>query len=139
MDDDNRSHFNPVYRNCADFVRGVLNFYYPDAFRRNFFPDAGITTPKQTAYQLERYARKHPKAQLTVFEIPQIPGYRRSEPLKQERRSVAVAIHSRLCHRHSGGQIRTLPEGYSWIISCAAAIHSRTVVRDYCHQAIYSH
>jgi hypothetical protein len=88
-DDDNRSHFNPVYRNCADFVRGVLNFYYPDAFRRNFFPDAGITTPKQTAYQLERYARKHPKAQLTVFEIPQIPGYRR---LSRSNKSVAQSL-----------------------------------------------
>ncbi len=72
----NRSHFNPFYRNCADFVRDVLNFYFPHTFKRRVFPDAGITTPRQTAYQLERYARKHPETQLAVFEIPQIPGNR---------------------------------------------------------------
>jgi len=73
----NRSRFNPLYRNCADFVRDALNFYFPHTFRRSVFPDAGITTPRQTAYKLERYARKHPEMQLAVFEIPQIPGDRR--------------------------------------------------------------
>jgi hypothetical protein len=72
----NRSHFEFFYNNCADFSRRVLNFYLPGTFRRNFFPDAGMTTPKQTAYKLERYARKHPEMQLEIFEIPQIPGYR---------------------------------------------------------------
>ena len=37
-----------------------------------------MTTPKQITYKLVRYARKHPETQLTVFEIPQIPGYRRA-------------------------------------------------------------
>jgi hypothetical protein len=37
-----------------------------------------MTTPKQIAYKLERYARKHPEARLTIYEIPQIPGYRRT-------------------------------------------------------------
>ncbi len=55
----------------------VLNGYFPRAFRRSIFPDAGMTTPKQITYKLERYARKHPETRLTVFEIPQIPGYRR--------------------------------------------------------------
>jgi hypothetical protein len=72
----NRSHFEFFYNNCADFSRKVLNSYLPGTFRRNFFPDAGMTTPKQTAFKLERYARKHPETQLEVFEIPQIPGYR---------------------------------------------------------------
>jgi hypothetical protein len=40
-------------------------------------PDGGITTPRQVAYELVRYARKHPELRLTVLEIPQIPGYRR--------------------------------------------------------------
>ncbi len=88
-DGDNRSHFNPIYKNCADFVRVVLNFYFPHAFRRSVFPDAGITTPRQTAYQLERYVRKHPEAQLTVFEIPQIPGYRR---VSRSNKSVAQSL-----------------------------------------------
>jgi hypothetical protein len=73
----NRSHFNLLFSNCADFARVILNTYFPRTFRRSAFPDAGMTTPKQIAYKLVRYARKHPETQLTVFEIPQVPGYRR--------------------------------------------------------------
>jgi hypothetical protein len=36
-----------------------------------------MTTPKQITYKLERYARKHPEVHLEIYEIPQIPGYRR--------------------------------------------------------------
>ena len=71
----NKSHFELLYNNCADFARVVLNTYFPHTFRRTIFPDAGITTPKQIAYKLERYARKHPELQLTILEIPRIPGY----------------------------------------------------------------
>lgn len=74
---ENRSHFQLLYNNCADFARIVLNTYFPRTFRRTIFPDAGITTPKQNAYKLERYARKHPELQLTVLEIPMVPGYQR--------------------------------------------------------------
>ncbi len=74
----NRTSFDLLFSNCADFSRVVLNRYFPHTFRRSLFPDAGMTTPKQTTYRLVRYARKHPQTQLTVFEIPQIPGYRRS-------------------------------------------------------------
>ncbi|MGD0345785.1 MAG: hypothetical protein ABSA85_03460 [Terracidiphilus sp.] len=74
----NRTHFDLLFSNCADFSRLVLNSYFPHTFRRSIFPDAGMTTPKQTTYRLVRYARKHPDTQLTVFEIPQIPGYRHS-------------------------------------------------------------
>ncbi len=70
--------FNLLFSNCADFARVLLNGYFPRTFRRSIFPDAGMTTPKQITYKLVRYARKHPETQLTVFEIPQIPGYRRS-------------------------------------------------------------
>ncbi len=72
----NHTHFNLLFNNCADFARVVLNDYFPHTFRRNIFPDAGMTTPKQITYKLVRYARKHPAVGLTVFEIPQIPGYR---------------------------------------------------------------
>lgn len=74
---ENHSDFNLVYNNCADFARSVLNVYFPRTFRRNFFPDAGMTTPKQITYKLTRYSRKHPEINLSVFEIPQVPGYRR--------------------------------------------------------------
>ena len=73
---DNRSNFEFFYNNCADFSRRVLNFYLPNAFHRSIFPDAGMTTPTQTAYNLDRYVRKHPGTQLTILVIPQIPGYR---------------------------------------------------------------
>lgn len=73
----NRSHFNIVFRNCADFSRLVLDLYFPGVFRRHLLPDAGVTTPRQVAYELVRYARKHPELRLTVLEIPQVPGYRR--------------------------------------------------------------
>jgi len=76
-DDRNQSHFNFFYKNCADFVSDLLNFYFPGAFKRRILPDAGITMPRQTAYQLERYARSHPEIHLQLMEIPQIPGYRR--------------------------------------------------------------
>ena len=72
----NRSHFHMLFRNCADFARQALNVYFPHAFHRSIFPDAGVTTPKQITYKLVRYARKHPETGLTVVEIPQIPGYR---------------------------------------------------------------
>jgi hypothetical protein len=76
-DHPNRSHFRMLFRNCADFAREVLNIYFPHEFHRGIFPDAGVTTPKQIAFKLVKYARKHPEAtQLTVVEIPQIPGYR---------------------------------------------------------------
>ena len=73
----NRSRFNLLYSNCADFTRGILNFYFPGTFRRSALPDAGVTTPRQVTYKLVRYARKHPETQLTAFDIPQVPGYRR--------------------------------------------------------------
>jgi hypothetical protein len=76
-DDRNVSHFNFFSTNCADFVSNILNFYFPGAFKRRILPDAGITMPRQTAYQLERYARSHPEIHLQLMEIPQIPGYRR--------------------------------------------------------------
>jgi len=72
----NHSHFNLLYNNCADFDRLILKEYFPGKFNRTIFPDAGITTPKRLAYGLEQYARKHPEIQLTVLEIPQVPGYR---------------------------------------------------------------
>jgi hypothetical protein len=73
----NRSQFNLLFNNCADFAREILNSYFPRTFGRSVFPDAGMTTPKDIAYKLNRYARQHAEAQLTVFEIRQVPGYRR--------------------------------------------------------------
>lgn len=73
----NRSHFDLLFSNCSDFARDMLNQYFPGRFKRSIFPDAGMTTPKQITYKLVRYAHKHAATDLTVLEIPQIPGYRR--------------------------------------------------------------
>jgi hypothetical protein len=89
----NRSHFNLVFNNCADFARKLLNSYFPGKFPRSVFPDAGMTTPKHIAYTLVRYAHKHPETQLAVFEIPQIPGYRRQS---RSNKSVAESLTTTL-------------------------------------------
>jgi hypothetical protein len=91
----NRTKFNLLFNNCADFARVVLNGYYPRKFSRSIFPDAGMTTPKQITYKLVRYSRKHPEMQLTVFEIPQIPGYRwRSHSAKGIDESIVTTIYA---------------------------------------------
>src|SRR6266404_5069383 len=48
----NRSHFHLSYRNCADFAKDVINFYYPKSLRRSVVADVGISTPKQMAKTL---------------------------------------------------------------------------------------
>ena len=88
----NRSRFNLLYRNCADFTGGILNFYFPGTFRRSVLPDAGITTPRQISHKLVRYARKHPETQLKMFDIPQVPGYRRPSRRNQ---SIVEALITR--------------------------------------------
>ena len=88
----NRSRFNLLYRNCADFTAGILNFYFPGTFTRSALPDAGITTPRQITYKLVRYARKHPETQLTTFDLPQVPGYRRRSRRNQ---SIAESLITR--------------------------------------------
>ncbi len=55
-DKTNRSHFNLFFHNCADFARVVLDFYYPGSVRRSYTADLGMTTPKQLAKNLVRYA-----------------------------------------------------------------------------------
>ena len=91
----NKSRFNLLFSNCADFSRVILNDYFPRTFRRSIFPDAGMTTPKQITYKLVRYARKHPHRQLTVFEIPQIPGYRHeSHSIKGIDESVVTTVYA---------------------------------------------
>ena len=61
-------------RNCADFARGILSFYYPHSVHRNFVADLGITTPKQMAKSLVKYSHRHPDLQFSGFVIPQVPG-----------------------------------------------------------------
>ena len=58
----NRSHFRTVSRNCADFAKDVINFYYPKALHRSIVADVGITTPKQMAKRMVKFSARHPRA-----------------------------------------------------------------------------
>jgi hypothetical protein len=70
----NRSHFRTVSSNCADFVKSVINFYFPKALHRSLVADLGIATPKQMAKTLIKYSDRHRQLEFSRFVIPQIPG-----------------------------------------------------------------
>jgi hypothetical protein len=81
-DSRNDGHFNLLFHNCADFSRTLLNVYYPHGVHRNYFVDLGITTPKQVARSLTKYADRHPELAFSTFMIPQVPGsIHRSHPV----------------------------------------------------------
>jgi hypothetical protein len=73
-DSKNVSHFNLLFRNCADFSRKLINRQYPGAIHRNFIADFGLTTPKQVARSIVRYANANPEVEYDTFVIPQVPG-----------------------------------------------------------------
>lgn len=70
----NVSHFHLVSRNCADFAKDILNFYYPKALHRSLFADVGMTTPKQMAKMITKYSVRHPELQFSRIAIAQVPG-----------------------------------------------------------------
>jgi hypothetical protein len=70
----NRSHFRLVSRNCADFAKDILNFYYPKSMHRSIIADIGITTPKQMAKMLAKFSRRHPEIRYSRLVIAQVPG-----------------------------------------------------------------
>jgi hypothetical protein len=78
----NQRRFHILFRNCADFARGIVNFYYPRALRRSFIADVGIATPKHSAKSLVGYGRRRPDLGLSRFMIPQIPGKRGSAKVR---------------------------------------------------------
>ena len=73
----NQTHFSLVRNNCSDFAARIMDFYFPGVFHRRILPDARITTPRQNSWELVRFARKHPEIELSVVEIPRVPGSRR--------------------------------------------------------------
>lgn len=70
----NHRRWKLVTANCADFVREVIDFYYPHAVHRSIVGDLGVTTPKQLARTLSKYSRRHPELKTSSFVIPQVPG-----------------------------------------------------------------
>jgi len=87
----NSESYRLFSRNCADFVRQIINFYYPKAIHRSIIADLGVTTPKQSAKSLAHFAKHHPEMQLTTFIIPQVPGLKRSKPVHGVIESLVLA------------------------------------------------
>ena len=78
----NIKSYKVVSKNCADFVRDVVNFYFPGALSRGILPDLGLATPKQTAKSLVKYSERHTDLEFSSFVIPQVPGsIKRSRPI----------------------------------------------------------
>src|ERR1700722_911955 len=78
----NRPLYRVVTRNCADFVRDIVNFYYPKAVSRGIVADFGMTTPKRVARSISKYSRRHTDLEFVSRVIPQVPGtIRRSKPI----------------------------------------------------------
>jgi hypothetical protein len=79
----NRALYRVLSRNCADFVRDIVNFYYPKAVSRSIVADFGITTPKRVAKSIAKYSQRHPDLEFVSLVIPQVPGtVRRSKPVR---------------------------------------------------------
>lgn len=79
----NRADYQFIRRNCADFVREVLNFYYPHSESRANIADLFVSTPKHAARSLVKYGQHHPDLEFTRFVIPQVPGsVKRSRPVR---------------------------------------------------------
>jgi hypothetical protein len=87
----NRESYELIRRNCADFVKQIINFYYPHAIHRSVIADLGTMTPKQAGKTLVHSAKHHREMQLTTFIIPQVPGLKRSKPVHGVIESVVLA------------------------------------------------
>jgi hypothetical protein len=88
----NHDHFDLVTTNCADFARGVIDFYHSRAVHRSILGDLGVSTPKQMAITLSKYGRHHPEWQSSHYVIPQVPGtLPRSKPVHGVLESVITA------------------------------------------------
>jgi hypothetical protein len=78
----NRATYNFVSRNCANFVREVVNFYYPNAVSHGSITDLEVSTPKHDARSLVIYSRHHPDLKFSRLVFPQVPGtMKRSKPV----------------------------------------------------------
>jgi len=78
----NRKSYKVFSRNCADFVRDVVNFYYPKAISRAILTDFDVATPKHAAKSLVKYSERHSHLEISSFVIPQVPGsIKRSRPV----------------------------------------------------------
>lgn len=87
----NRESYALLDRNCADFAKQIIDFYYPHAVHRSIIADLAVMTPKQTAKSLAHSAKHHPQMRLTTFLIPQVPGLKPSKPVHGILESLVMA------------------------------------------------
>jgi hypothetical protein len=79
----NKSNFNGVTRNCADFTRGIINFYFPHAVHRDYVNDFGMESPKAVARTFTHFALHHAELNFRVLHFAQVPGtIRRSSEVR---------------------------------------------------------
>ena len=79
----NTRSYKVVSRNCADFVREIVNIYYPKAVSRGIFSDLDVATPKQAAKSFIKYSEHHRELKFSSFVVPQVPGsLKRSRPVR---------------------------------------------------------
>ncbi len=70
----NVGRYNGFTNNCADFVRGVLNRYFPGAARADRLNDFGMTSPKAISRSFTHFGQKHPELFFTVEKFIQLDG-----------------------------------------------------------------
>jgi hypothetical protein len=70
----NQNHFSGLTDNCADFVKRILDTYFPHSAHRDVIDDFGMTSPKAVARTFSHYALQHPDLQFCVLHFPQLPG-----------------------------------------------------------------
>src|SRR5260370_8439075 len=75
----NVNHFNGAMRNCADFSRRVINFYFPHAAKPDYLNYFAMTSPKAISRSFSHYAARHPEPHLRVLHFPHFPPT--SQPL----------------------------------------------------------
>jgi hypothetical protein len=70
----NKSNFNGITRNCADFTKHIINTYFPHAVSRDLLNDFGMTSPKAVARTFTHYALRHPESNFRVMHFAQVTG-----------------------------------------------------------------
>jgi len=120
-----RHRWNFVTANCADFVRQIINSYYPHSVHRSIIGDLGITTPKQLARTLSRYSRRHPELQTSAFVIPQVPG---TIPRSKRVRGVLGCVYMGHCYFNPGKHALILDSNDQLVAPVTSA--DRRLVQD---------
>jgi hypothetical protein len=121
----NRHRWNLVTANCADFVRQIINSYYPHSVHRSIIGDLGMTTPKQLARTLSKYSRRHPELQTSSFLIPQVPG---TIPPSKRVRGVLECVYRGHWHFNPGKNALILDSNHQLVAPLTSA--DRRLVED---------